>query len=173
MRCCKDIANLLIWELWECLIMLIKIILSICRKLSFWSACKKSTSSLNYFPRYFKEIANLLLWVIWAFLVTHTKNDNSNLRKPVKFICRWNIKFILHVFLEILQRFCKLVVLGTLGMPGYASIKWYYQLVENFCVYLQAKNQVHPLCFSGDIAKICELLILSTLGMPGCVHPNW
>ena len=153
--------------------MLIKIILSICRKLSFWSACKKSTSSLNYFPRYFKEIANLLLWVIWAFLVTHTKNDNSNLRKPVKFICRWNIKFILHVFLEILQRFCKLVVLGTLGMPGYASPKWYYQLVENFCVYLQAKIQVHPLYFSGDIAKICKLLILSTLGMPGCVHPNW
>ena len=50
------------------------------------------------------------------------------------------INFILYVFLEILQRYCKLVVLGTLGMPGYALPKWFYQLIENFRVYLQAKK---------------------------------
>ena len=66
---------------------------------------------------------------------------------------------------EILQRYCKLIVLGTLAMPGYANPKWYFQLVENFCVYLQAKNQLHTPCFSGDIVKICKLLILGTLGM--------
>ena len=43
-------------------------------------------------------------------------------------------------------------------------------LVENFCVYLQAKTQLHLWCFNGDIAKICKL-ILGTLGMPGHTHP--
>ena len=80
--------------------------------------------------------------------------------------------FILHIFLVILQRYCKLMVLGTLGMPGQANPKRYYKLVENFCAYLQAKNQLHPPCFSGDIAKICRHLILGFLGMTGCTHPT-
>ena len=40
----------------------------------------------------------------------------------------------------ILQGHCKLVVLDTLGMSGYAYPKWYYHLVEDFYVYLQAKK---------------------------------
>ena len=67
----------------------------------------------------------------------------------------------------------KLIVLATLGMPGYKNLKWHYQPVEKICVSLQAKNQLHPLCFSGDIAKICKLLILGTLGIPGWTHPKW
>ena len=63
-------------------------------------------------------------------------------------------------------------VLWTLDMSGYAHPNWYYKLVVNFCRYLQAKNQLHPSCFSGDIAKICKL-ILGTLGMPGYTHPKW
>ena len=31
---------------------------------------------------------------------------------------------------------------------------------------MQAKNQLHPPCFSGDIAKIYKRLILGNLGMP-------
>ena len=58
---CKDIANLLFWELWECLTISIKIILSICCKLLYWSACKKPTSSHNSFLRYCKEIAQLII----------------------------------------------------------------------------------------------------------------
>ena len=46
----------------------------------------------------------------------------------------------------------------------------FLQLVENLCVYLQAKNQLYPLCFSGDISKMYKFLILGTLGMPGCRH---
>ena len=61
---------------------------------------------------------------------------------------------ILHVFVEILQRYCKLAYFGTLGMCGYVHPKWYYYLVENFCVYLQAKNQLHPPWFYGDIADM-------------------
>ena len=38
-------------------------------------------------------------------------------------------------------------------MPGFAQAKLYCQFVENFCVYLQAKNLLHPPSFSGDIKK--------------------
>ena len=51
------------------------------------------------------------------------------------------INSILYVFFEILQRSYKVVVLGALGMPGQAHPNWYYQFVENFCVYLQVKYQ--------------------------------
>ena len=57
------------------------------------------------------------------------------------FIYRQKINFILPVFLEILQIYCRLAILGVLDMPGYSHSKWYYQLVENFCVYMQGKNQ--------------------------------
>ena len=43
-------------------------------------------------------------------------------------------------------------------MSDYAHPKWYYQLLENLCVYLQAKHRLHLPCFSGDIAKICTYL---------------
>ena len=58
------------------------------------------------------------------------------------------INFILYVFLEVLQ---------TLGMLGYVHPKWYYQLVKNSRIYMQANNQLHPPYFSGDIAKVCKL----------------
>ena len=50
----------------------LKIIISICKKLSCLSACKKSTPSLTSFLRYCKEIENLLFRVIWACLASHT-----------------------------------------------------------------------------------------------------
>ena len=68
------------------------------------------------------------------------------------------------------MRFCKdiakLVILGILDLHGYPHPNWYHQLVENYCVYLQAKNELPPPCFSGDIAKMCKL-ILGTSGMSG------
>ena len=60
-RHCKDIAQLLFWELWECLTIHIKIIVLIRSKLPRLSAYKKSTSSLTSFLRYCKEIA-LVVW---------------------------------------------------------------------------------------------------------------
>ena len=48
----------------------------------------------------------------------------------------------------------------------------YDQLVENICVYLQAENQLHRPCFSGDIAKVGKILTLDTLGNPGYAHPK-
>ena len=82
------------------------------------------------------------------------------------------INFILYVFIEMWQRYCTLIVLGTLGIPGCAHPKWYYQFVENFRIYLQARNQFHTPCFSGDSVKIFKL-ILGTLVMPGYTQPKW
>ena len=50
------------------------------------------------------------------------------------------INFIIRFFHEILQRNSKLAILGTLGMPGHAYPDLYYQFVEKFRVYLQAKK---------------------------------
>ena len=47
------------------------------------------------------------------------------------FICMQKIKFIADLFLKILQRYCKLVLLDTLGTPAYAHPKCYDELVEN------------------------------------------
>ena len=68
-----------------------------------------------------------------------------DLRKTTMFMSRQKINFILHVFLEILQqRYFKLFLFCTLDLSCSAHPKWYYHLVENVFVYLQAKNQLHP-----------------------------
>ena len=87
-------------------------------------ACNKSTSSLISFLRYCKEIANLLFWLIWACLATPAWNDTITFMKPSTFMSMEKINFNLHVFLDILQKYFKPVVLGTLGMFGYVYPKW-------------------------------------------------
>ena len=84
-------------------------------------------------------------------------NDSINLKKSSIFISRQKINFILHVFLEILQRYCKLVVFGTLGLSGYTHSKWYCHLVENFCVYLQAKINFIPHAFMEILHRYANL----------------
>ena len=57
------------------------------------------------------------------------------MKKHLMFICRQKmINFILNVFLEIWQRYCKLFILCILGMPGYTHWKWHIHLIENFCL---------------------------------------
>ena len=71
-----------------------------------------------------------------------TKIDCLNLQENLMFICMHKIKFNPPFFFEILQRYCKLVILGTLGMPGHGQQKQWYHLVEKFDVYLHARNQI-------------------------------
>ena len=51
------------------------------------------------------------------------------------------ISFIFHIFLKILERYCKFVFSGTLNMPGFAHPRWYYQFVEG------RKSNTHPMIF--------------------------
>ena len=93
------------------------------------------------------------------------QNHSINLYQALMLIWMQKINFITHFSLKILQKNSKPAILCTLGMPGYANAKWYYHLVENIRVYLQAKNEVHSPRFSGDIAKISKLIILGTLSL--------
>ena len=130
LRYCKNIANLLLWVLWECLIMPVnndsitlketlvpKVLKSTCRKLWCLSACKKSTSSNFFFDIvktlqtcYFGNFGNA-----WASL----------LKSFHQFVARFNVylqaKNQLHspFFSGDIAKICKLLVLGTLYMPSY------------------------------------------------------
>ena len=113
LRYCTYIVNLLFWELWKCLNISIKIIVSICSMFSCLSVCKKSTCLFTSFLSYCREkIANFFGGVIWASLEETFHN-----------YLQGKINSILYGFLEILQRCYKVVVVGALGMPGHAHPK--------------------------------------------------
>ena len=133
-------CNLAILGIWDA----IKIIVSIWRKLSCLSVCKKSTSSLTFFLRYCMQTV-LIKVSIWRNLCLSAGKKSTS---PFPFFLRY----------------CKLVILGTLGMPGYTHPKWYYQLVKNFCVYLQKINFI-PKVF----LKYCKDIQTSYFGYFG--HP--
>ena len=171
LNCWKGKANLLLWKLWECLTIAINNY-SINLEETFMLICMQKVNFITYF---FLKI-----------LQRSSKLDilsNLGLPGPSKMIVsiwrnfwcifKQKINFILPVFVEILQSYRKLVILGTWAKTGYAYPKWYYHLVENFCIYLPAKKQLDPQRFSGDTAKICKLFILGTLGMYGYLHPKW
>ena len=67
------------------------------------------------------------------------------------------IDFILHIFLEIFQGYCTLVILGTVGINGYVHPKCYYQPVEILC--LLAKNILYNYFFLKilDFKESCNL----------------
>ena len=63
LRNCKDIAKLLLCELWECLTIPIKIIVPICSKLSCLSACKKMNFIIHYFFKILQKNSKLKMIV--------------------------------------------------------------------------------------------------------------
>ena len=69
------------------------------------------------------------------------------------------INFITHFFLEILQRFCKILILGNVGMPSYDHQSWWHLLVENFIVRQKVKFIPHP----EILHRYCKIGILCTL----------
>ena len=126
---------------------------------TFMLTCMLKTNFItDSLLRYCKEIANLLFWVIWACLAT-----------PLKWQYQFEGTFDIYqqtkksfssfmFFLEILQQYCKFVILGTLGIPGHVPPKWYYQLVEKLCAYLEVKSQLHPPLFLEILQRYANLL---------------
>ena len=144
---CKDIANLLFWELG---------ILShphqnysIHLHQAVYLHAKKINFITNFFLKMLQRNSNL--FTLGMPGLTHSK---------------WHYQFeeTLEVYPQAKNQLPPsrfpwgTVVLDTLGAPGYAHPKWYYHLAENFRVCLQAKNELHPPCFSGNTAKISKLL---------------
>ena len=96
------------------------------------TTCKKSTSLLTSFLRYYRDIGNLLLWVIWAWAVMLINTGSLNLYEIWMFICMEKTKFIPPLFLKIMQKYCK-VILGTLGMPDYDQQK---RWIPSFLIFI-------------------------------------
>ena len=93
-----------------------------------------------------------------------------NLYQSLMFICMKQINFIPPFFFEILQRYHKLVILGTLGILGYGHQKQWYKVVENFNVYFHAKFKFIPHLFLGMLLRYCTPFMLGTLDMPDHSH---
>ena len=130
MRFCKDITNLLLWVLWEPLIMLIND-RSPCRKFwcpSCWNQlagnfhvylhAKKSNSSLTSFWDIVKDIEKLLFWKFCKCWPSPSKS------KTFMLICMQKTDFITHFSSwRYRKEIAKLVILGNLGMPGHTHLK--------------------------------------------------
>ena len=86
----------------------------------FISMQKKSTTSLSSFLRYCKDNTSFQYWILWAHLAM---NDTVSLKKTLMLIFMEKIIFIPHLFFEILQRYCKIVIFGTLGMSCHSQHK--------------------------------------------------
>ena len=111
---------------------------SIWRNLWLVFAGKKLTSSFTLFLRYCKDIVNLWFWVLWVCLAMHTQNDTINFHDYL----HAKNQLYLPCSFEDIAKICKHLTLGTLGMPSYTHPKWYYQLGDNFDVYLFSKNTI-------------------------------
>ena len=78
---------------------------------------------------------------------------NIILKKPLIFICK---NFILYIFLKILQRYCKLIILGALEMPGFAHLR---KIVSTFVrtftelLYLTREKSTFSSIFSWRYCK--------------------
>ena len=121
---CKDIANLLIWVLWECLIMSIDndsitLYQQLAGNIDVY-LCAKNQLHLTSFLRYCKYITNLLFWKLCeCFLTIPIKNERINLWENVILICfhvylHAKNQLHPHVFLEILQRYTNIYSKNTL-----------------------------------------------------------
>ena len=71
--------------------------------------------------------------------------------------------------LEILQRYCKLVVLGTLGMHGHGHQNDGIYFKETLMLICMQKKILSPLSF---LPRYWKLVTLGTLSMPGPSTPK-
>ena len=101
---CKDIANLLFWELWEWLIISIKNH-SINLQETFVPMCMQQISFItHFFLKILKQIANLFFWAIWACLATPKMTVSiwrnfwclSASRKPASFF-PFSLRYCKHI----------------------------------------------------------------------------
>ena len=84
------------------------------------------------------------------------------------YLTEQKINFIPHLFLEILDRFCKFV-LGTLVLTGHAHQNWWYQLLGKFEVYVYTNKLLHHSLLSWnnfkDIANLLFWILWTCLTM--------
>ena len=136
-----DFTNLLFCVFWACLATPTKINSINFQKNWCLYACKNQLHRFLLFLRDIVKILNLPFWLLWAWLAMTGKKNTISLWKTLMFVFMQKIKFIPYLFLEILQRYCKLVILATLGVPGNTQQKRYQLLIENsWCLFANQKS---------------------------------
>ena len=101
----------------------------------------------------FVRYCKLVILGILGRLTTPVKKDSINLLKTLMFPCMQKINFIPNFILQISKRYFKLFWVLETGLAKH--IKTIRKvLAENLDVYHHAKNQLHCLLLSSDIAKI-------------------
>ena len=85
----------------------------------------------------------MVFWVLQACLGVTSKNNTTSLYKTLVFIFMQKNIFIPHLFLDILQRYWKLLILGAWSHPAKAI----HQLEGNSDIYLHTKNFLDPSIF--------------------------
>ena len=170
LRFCKNIANLLLWVLWECLNIPINNHIITLKKLWWPKCCNQLVGNFDVYLHAKDQLhVSLLVSDIVKALQTYymekIRNAWPSPSKIIVSICKKlsclstykKSNLITHFCLKIFQRNNKqLHILGTLRMSCHTNLRWYCQNQENFDVYMQAKSQLHPLYFPWDIVKILQ-----------------
>ena len=102
---------------------------------------QKSISSPLFFLRHCNDIANLLVWVLWVCLAMATKKILSAYGNFDVHVLVKNQIYIPDLFLEMLTKYCKFVIFGTLSCLAKATKKIIINLLKNFDVHLHSKNR--------------------------------
>ena len=103
---------------------------------------------------------------IWACLVKPIKNDAINLEKTFRFISMQN--HTTQLFIEILQRYCIIVILSTLSTPRHTHPKRYYQFIDNCDTHLHKKSPSSLTSFlrcSKDFANVLFWIVWAGLAI--------
>ena len=86
---------------------------------------------------------------------THVKHLNVLYHNRTK-------KQLQKFFLNILQKYYQLPILGTLGVSGHFHQKWYCQFVETLMFICMQKMNSIPNFFFKILWRYCKLIILTT-----------
>ena len=130
---------------------------------------KYLTSFQTSFLRCHKEIANLPEYFVWAYLAKPIRNNIINLLTTFMFISMQNINFITQFSLEILQRYCILDILSTLGMPLPHTLKMIVSTYRQLRCSMHKKSTsslTFFLRYYKDFANMLFLVIWAGLVMP-------
>ena len=130
LRFCKDIANLLFWKLWECFTICIKNY-SIDMLKTFMLICMQKNQLHHSLLSKILQRNSRLVILANLIMLGHTHKIIVSMWRNLLYLSKG--KKLTPSFMFSL-RYCKdienLLILGTLGMPGYTPPKWYYQLVQ-------------------------------------------
>ena len=158
---------MLLWVLWECLNIPINNHIITLKKLWWTKCCNQLVGNFDVYLHtenqlHVSHLVSDIVKALQTYYVGKIRNAWPSSSKIIVSICKKfsclsaykKSNLITHFFLKIFQRNSKqLDNLGTLKMPCHTNLRWY---CENFDVYMQAKSQLHLLCFPWDIAKLLQ-----------------